>query len=103
MNNNNNNNGAKENRKSLFDVTMGSFDGVETCELVGSYLLSKLTPVVGNNIGLYRDDELAALNKTPREIENIKKHICKTFKEHGLSLTIEATRNASTSSMLLWI
>ena len=73
---------------------MGSFDGAETCELVGSYLLSKLTPVVGNNIGLYRDDGLAALNKTTREIENIKKHICKTFKEHGLSLTIEANKKS---------
>ena len=48
--------------------------------------------MVGNNIGLYRDDGLAALNKTPREIENIKKHICKTFKEHGLNLTIEANK-----------
>ena len=48
---------------------MGSFDGAETCELVGSYLLSKLTPELGNNIGLYRDDGLAAFNKTPREIE----------------------------------
>ncbi len=28
---------------SLFDVTMGSHDGAETCELVGSYLLSKLS------------------------------------------------------------
>ena len=47
--------------KSLFDVTMCSFDGAETCELVGLYLLSKLTQVVGNNIGLYRDDGLAII------------------------------------------
>ena len=73
---------------------MGSFDGAETCELVGLYLLSKLTPVVGNNIGLYRDDGLAALNRTPREIENIKKHICKTFNEHNLKSTIEANMKA---------
>ena len=26
-----------------FDVTMGSFDGAETCELVGCYILSRLT------------------------------------------------------------
>ena len=81
---------CKRETKSLFDVTMGSFDGAETCELVGLYILSKLTPVVGNNIGLYRDDGLVALNKTPREIENIKKYICKTFNEHNLKLTIEA-------------
>ena len=35
---------------SLFDVTMCSFDVAETCELVGSYILSQLTPAVGNNI-----------------------------------------------------
>ena len=63
---------------------MSSFDGAETCELVGSYLLSELTQVVANNIDLYRDDGLAALSKTPREIENIKKNICKTFKEAWL-------------------
>ena len=80
--------GAKEKRNHY--ITAGSFDGAETCELVGLYLLSKLTPVVGNNIALYRDDDLAALNKTPREIENIKKYICKTFNEHNLKLTIEA-------------
>ena len=36
-----------------FDVTMGSFDGAETCELVGCYLLSLLTKKYGQNIGLY--------------------------------------------------
>ena len=68
------------------------FDGAETCELVGSYLLSKLTPLLGNTVGLYRDDGLAALNKTPREIENIKKQICTTFNDHNLRLTIEANK-----------
>ena len=69
-----------------------SFDSAETCELVGLYLLSKLTPVVGNDMGLYRDDGLAALNKTPREIGNIKKYICETFNEHNLELTIKANK-----------
>jgi len=32
----------KRNSKSLFDVTMGSYDVAETCELVGCYLLSQL-------------------------------------------------------------
>ena len=63
---------------------MGSYDGAETCELVGLYLLSKLTPVVENIIGLYRDDGLAALNKAPRKIENFKEYICQTFNEHNL-------------------
>ena len=71
---------------------MGSFDGAETCELVGSYLPSKLTTEYGNDIGLYRDEGLAAFNKTPREIENIKKHICKTFSDHNLRITVEANK-----------
>ena len=70
---------------------MGSFDGAETCEIVGSYILSKLTPEYGNNIGLYRDDGLAVFNKSPREIENIKKHICRTFSDHNLKITITSS------------
>jgi hypothetical protein len=73
-----------------FDVTMGSFDGAETCELVGCYILSILSQKFGNNIGLYRDDGLAALNATPFQIDKIKKDICKTFKDIGLKITIEA-------------
>ena len=89
------NNGSAWEKKSsndLFDVTMGSFDGAETCELVGCYLLSLLTDKYGQNIGLYRDDGLAAFNKTPQEIEKIKKELCKIFRENGLKITIEANK-----------
>jgi hypothetical protein len=67
-------------------------DGAETCELVGSYLLSQLTAEYGNDIGLYRDDGLAAFDKTPREIEIIKKNICKVFSDNNLKITIEANK-----------
>ena len=77
---------------SLFDVTMGCFDGAETWQLVGSFLLSKIAPVCGNDIGLYRDDGLAAFRKSPRKIEGIKKHICKGFDDHNLKLTTEANK-----------
>ena len=83
--------GLRENIKLAFRC-MGSFDGAETCELVGSFLLSKITPVCGNDIGLYRDDCLAAFKKSPREIERIIKHICKVFSDHNLGLTIEADK-----------
>ena len=84
---------SKKTSKSLFDVTMiGSFDGAETCELVSSYLLSKLTQEYGNDIGLYRDDGLAAFIKTRKQIENFKKHICKIFSDHNLKITIEANK-----------
>ena len=71
---------------------MGSFDGAETCELVGSYLLSKLPTIYRSKIGLYRDDGLAAFNLPPKKIESIKKKICSTFREHNLKLTIEANK-----------
>ena len=32
---------------SSFDVTMGSFDGAEICEIVGLYLLDKLSNLLG--------------------------------------------------------
>lgn len=74
----------KRNSTTLFDVTMGSYDGAETCELVGCYLLSQLKQISGIDIGLYRDDGLAVLQQTPREIENAKKEICKIFAENEL-------------------
>lgn len=82
----------KRNSNTLFDVTMGSFDGAETCELVGCYLLSQLTQIPEINIGLYRDDGLAVLNQTPQKIENVKKEICRVFAENNLRITIEANK-----------
>ena len=80
----------KKSANNLFDVTMGSFDGAETCELVGCFLLSLLTKKYGQNIGLYRDDGLVAFNGTPQEIEKIKKGICKVFRDNDLKITVEA-------------
>ena len=74
---------------TTFDVTMGSYDGAETCELVGSFLLSQLQNLYVN-IGLYRDDSLAVSNAAQRDTENIKKEICRVFNQHGLRITIEA-------------
>ena len=44
------------------------------------------------NIGLYRDDGLATGFQTPRQLDIIKKKLCKIFKEHELSITIEANK-----------
>ena len=76
---------------TTFDVAMGSFDGAETCELVGSFLLSQLQHI-DINIGLYRDDGLAISNASPRDTENIKKEICRVFNHNGLRITIEANK-----------
>ena len=58
--------------------------------MVGCYLLSLLTKKYGQNIGLYRDDGLAALKGNPQEVERIKKDICKVFRDHDLKITVEA-------------
>ena len=46
-----------------FEVTMGSYDGVEVCALSGIFMLLSLigNKYNRNNIGLYSDDGLAIL------------------------------------------
>ena len=47
-------------KDGLFDVTMGAYDGAEVCELVGTFLLDKISEKnEKNSIGLYRDDGLS--------------------------------------------
>ena len=56
---------GKKDGNPLFDVTMGSFDDIEVCELVGLYLLNKNKPLLGSsNVGLYKNDGLAILHKS---------------------------------------
>ena len=79
----------KKEGNPLFDVTMGSYNGAEVCELVGLYLLSKLTVGV-RNVGLYRDDGLAVIHKANGlKMEKIRKDIIALFKSEGLSITID--------------
>ena len=56
---------------SDFDVTMGSYDGAETAEIVGLYVLSKLEKLIHQkHLGLYRDDDLAVVDLTGVEVES---------------------------------
>ena len=57
------------------DVTMGSYDGAETCDLVGLYLLDQMKDL-GIECGLYKDDGLAVSSLTRQLTENVKKKIC---------------------------
>ena len=82
----------KKNSDNTFDVTMGSYDGAETCELIGLYMLSLITPKFKDQVGLYRDDGLAVCKATPREIEKTKQEVSNVFKSHGLKITIEANK-----------
>ncbi len=94
-----NNPWQKSNTDDLFDVTMGSYDGAETCELVGSYILNEISTIIPKaNIGLYRDDGLAIIHKPPRAAENLKKKLCEKF--HQLRLRITANTNATVVDFL---
>ena len=48
-------NGENWSKKSTdkFDVTMGSFDGAETCELVGLFLPHNIRKQINGDFGLY--------------------------------------------------
>ena len=53
---------------------MGCYDGAEVCELVGSFILNKLTSIVNKSgIGLYREDGLGIFyNVSKPEIQRKK-------------------------------
>ena len=88
-------NGAHWEKKenSNFDVTMGSYDGAEVCDICGLYILSLLKNLNLNvDFGSYKDDGLAATSSSPRQAENIKKKICEVFRKLGLKITIEANK-----------
>ena len=77
-------------QSNSFDVTMGSYDGAEVCELIGIFMLSlignKYNP---NNIGLYRDDGLAVFKNTSGpQSEKIKKTFQRMLKNKGLDIII---------------
>ena len=72
----------KRNTESCFDVTMGSFDGVEICELVGIHIL----PLLSNKLdkqstALYGDEGLVLLRNTSKEkTDRIRKDVLKSLK-----------------------
>ena len=85
------NNEVWQKKTSLHDVTMGSYDGCELCELVGLLILKKMSDSFPElNFGLYRDDGLAIHRRIPGpRLERIKKDIIGLFRDLGLKITIE--------------
>ena len=59
----------------LFDVTMGLFDGAESCEMVVIYFLNKLSKILPiHQTSLDRDDGLIVIeNANGRKIDVIRK------------------------------
>jgi len=79
-------------KSTNFDITMGSYDGAETCELVGLYILHTIRQKLKGNYGLYRDDGLAAIKASPQQAEKIKKQLCTIFKGLNLDITVDANK-----------
>ena len=51
-------------KDGLFDVTMGAYDSAEVCELVGTFLLDKISEKYDkSSVDLYRDDGLSVFFK----------------------------------------
>ena len=82
----------KNNNSNLFDVTMGSYDAPEICELVGLFILNHLGKKFGKkNIGLCRDDVLVIIkNRSARLADKPRKELHKVFEQFGLKTTAEA-------------
>ena len=84
----------KKQNDSLFDVTMGSFDGAKVCELVGLYILNSIATKFGKDrVGLYRDDGLILIRGTSARLaDKTRKELHELFsKEFDLKITAEIT------------
>ena len=87
--------------KKILTSPMGCHDGAKICELVGKFILDRISPIMQeqNNVGLYRDDGLGIFRNLSRpNIEWKKKEIIKIFKSFGLSITV--TTNVTSANYL---
>ena len=78
-----------EERRDLFNVAVGGYDGAEVCELVRTFLLEKNSEICNeSNIGLYRDGGLSIFRtKSGTQLEKIKKNSQRLLKEYDLKIT----------------
>ena len=74
-----------------FDVAQGSFDGAETTDLVGLFLLSKLHHLQMDH-GLYRDDLLGVTELQGKEAEKLKQDISTVFQTFNLKVKVEVNK-----------
>ena len=82
----------KKDADTTFNVTMGSYDGVELCELIGIYIKSLLKNILSkDNMGLYRDNGLFILRKIHKQQRNrIRKKIISILKNIDFKIEIVA-------------
>ena len=82
----------KKSTNNLFEVTMDSYDGAKTCKLMGTYMLSLITPKFKGKVGLRHDGGLAVCKVTSKRIEKTKQEVSNIFKSNGLKITIETNK-----------
>ena len=75
--------------ESCFNITMGSYNRAETCNLVGIYLLTCLaTIMIKSNCGLYRGSSFLILHYVNwQQIDHTYKNIMKILKISDLAYT----------------
>ena len=68
---------------------MGAFDGAESCDLIGLYMLHLLATEIPELVeaGLFRDDGLCVSDATTRLTEKLRQKIVKVFQDNGLGTT----------------
>ena len=71
----------KKGENALFDVTMGLHDSAKVCQLVGTYLLGKLSNIIDQKkFGLYRVDELSVIeNASGPKLDRLRKDVIAIF------------------------
>lgn len=82
---------VKKGNVNGFDIAMGAFDGAECCELVGLYLLNKITKCnlfSKDTCGLYCDDGLAVLKAGISKAHKVKLKLEEIFRTEGLQITV---------------
>ena len=76
-----------------FDIGMGAYDGAESCDLIGLFLLDQIANRIKDiDAGLYRDDGLAVAKSTPRNNEKLRQKIVSLMGEFGLKITSTANQ-----------
>ena len=73
-----------------FDVPMGAFDSAQISDIIGIFILHKLSSLTNKgNIGLYRDDGLMTVENSNGPLtESIRKNIKDIFKDLGFKVEI---------------
>ena len=73
-----------------FDVPMGAFDSAQISDLIGIYILNKLSSLTNKeDIGLYRDDGLMVVRNTNGPTtDRLRKKLIDIFKQVGFRVEV---------------